>query len=197
MIVPIPRAVVESNWIHSSLPPLASTRRMSVSTRRSGEVVGVEAITGFRAAYDDWPPAEIVPRRRMWRVVRTEECAAWIGGLPDCAFLEVSAKKAWRIDDLFSRLFEMGGLPAEMAPSLHRPVPPNYQGLAPNSSTPPTKRLTLRRRLSDACGAIVSNVRRPSLRTDLMLVRTKSNLQARFSNGDRARNRAKRFCVIQ
>ena len=34
--------------------------------------------------------------------------------------------------------------------------------------------LLLRRQLSDACGAVAPNVRRPSIRTDLLLLQTRS-----------------------
>lgn len=34
--------------------------------------------------------------------------------------------------------------------------------------------LSIKRRLSDACGVVAPNVRRPSIRTDLMIMRTKT-----------------------
>lgn len=40
-----------------------------------------------------------------------------------CAFVEVSAKRNYHIDELFYQLFLVAGLPLEMAPNHHRKVP--------------------------------------------------------------------------
>ena len=54
-------------------------------------------------------------------------------------------------------------------------------GAPPASGSSKTQRrfrgfadLSVRRRLSDACGAVAPNVRRPSLRTDLMILKKKT-----------------------
>jgi len=85
-------------------------------------------------------------------------------------------------------------LPTEMSPSQHRKIQPSmYLGVpseestaaagpssgggasggspAPGGSSPRSIRhrmVSLRRRLSDACGAVAVNARRPSIRTDLL-----------------------------
>jgi len=93
---------------------------------------------------------------------------------------------------MFVKLFTLAKLPIEMSPSQHRKIQPTtYLGVpgeeasaaagpssggAPGSpmaggSSPRSIRhrmVSLRRRLSDACGAVAINARRPSIRTDLL-----------------------------
>lgn len=57
------------------------------------------------------------------------------------------------IEEIFLKLFMVAHLPTEMSPSMHRKVQPNYVGSgSPRGSL--RRSLSLRRRLSDACGAI-------------------------------------------
>lgn len=96
-----------------------------------------------------------------------------------CAFVETSAKRNLRIDDLFHELFVVSGLPLEMAPNHHKRINPQFGSpctLPPSVPTPKSKKCTIsiKRRLSDACGVVAPNVRRPSIRTDLMIMRTKT-----------------------
>jgi len=93
---------------------------------------------------------------------------------------------------MFVKLFLLAKLPIEMSPSQHRKIQPTtYLGVpgddAPavagtscaggpgspmsSGSSPRSIRhrmVSLRRRLSDACGAVAVNARRPSIRTDLL-----------------------------
>jgi len=97
---------------------------------------------------------------------------------------------------MFVKLFLLAKLPTEMSPSQHRKIQPSmYLGVpgsedaspaaGPGSGTagPPSgpgggsgtsprsirhRMVSLRRRLSDACGAVAVNARRPSIRTDLL-----------------------------
>ncbi|KAK3091409.1 hypothetical protein FSP39_019688 [Pinctada imbricata] len=93
----------------------------------------------------------------------------------NCRFIETSAKKNINIEESFIRLFEMGNLPVEMSPSLHRKVHPQYVGGSHSSSQ--RRGMSIRRKMSDACGTIAPNVRRPSIRTDLLVaqMRTKTS----------------------
>ncbi|CAG5087064.1 Similar to Rasd1: Dexamethasone-induced Ras-related protein 1 (Rattus norvegicus), partial [Cotesia congregata] len=93
-----------------------------------------------------------------------------------CVFSEVSAKFNTNIDDLFAQLFAVAGLPPEMAPSQHRKVPLSFGSptMFPPSQPKHKATLSIKRRLSDACGVVAPNVRRPSIRTDLMIMRTKT-----------------------
>ena len=97
---------------------------------------------------------------------------------------------------MFVKLFLLAKLPTEMSPSQHRKIQPSMYlgvpgddasttaGSGPGSggggggpsmsgsgSSPRSIRhrmVSLRRRLSDACGAVAVNARRPSIRTDLL-----------------------------
>jgi len=90
---------------------------------------------------------------------------------------------------MFVKLFLLAKLPTEMSPSQHRKIQPSmYLGVpgedasaaaGTSSAGPPTtggtsprsirhRMVSLRRRLSDACGAVAVNARRPSIRTDLL-----------------------------
>lgn len=97
-----------------------------------------------------------------------------------CVFIETSAKKNYRVDDLFYELFVVANLPLEMAPNHHKRVSTAFGSpctLPPTSSQSSRSKkctLSIKRRLSDACGVVAPNVRRPSIRTDLMIMRTKT-----------------------
>ncbi|EEB17515.1 dexras1, putative [Pediculus humanus corporis] len=99
----------------------------------------------------------------------------------NCSFVETSAKKNIRIDDLFHELFVVSGLPLEMAPNHHKRINAQFGSpctLPPSAtSSPKSKKCTIsiKRRLSDACGVVAPNVRRPSIRTDLMMMRAKTS----------------------
>ncbi|XP_064618760.1 GTP-binding protein Rhes-like [Lineus longissimus] len=106
------------------------------------------------------------------RQVESDEVKTMFESEHSCCYLEVSAKKNLNINDIFVNLFRLAQLPTEMSPSLHRKVQPNYVSASGSGST---RRVTIRRRLSDACGAIAPNARRPSLRTDLMALDDKDS----------------------
>ncbi|KAJ6643537.1 GTP-binding protein Rhes, partial [Pseudolycoriella hygida] len=96
-----------------------------------------------------------------------------------CVFVDCSAKKLQRVDDLFYELFNAANLPPEMAPNHHKRVSTAFGSpctLPPHVPSDKSKKYTLsiKRRLSDACGVVAPNVRRPSIRTDLMIMRTKT-----------------------
>lgn len=109
-----------------------------------------------------------------------EEAASYAATQDDgCVFVETSAKRNVRVDDLFYELFLAAGLPLEMAPNHHRRIHPSFG--SPCALPPPAPQhrskkcsLSIKRRLSDACGVVAPNVRRPSIRTDLMIMRTKT-----------------------
>ncbi|KAI4499271.1 hypothetical protein M0802_005531 [Mischocyttarus mexicanus] len=109
--------------------------------------------------------------------VTIEEAEEYCGSQDDCCvFVEVSAKRNYHVDELFYKLFVVAGLPLEMAPNHHRKVPLTFGSptMLPPSQPKHKSTLSIKRRLSDACGVVAPNVRRPSIRTDLMIMRTKT-----------------------
>ncbi|XP_075161491.1 GTP-binding protein Rhes [Haematobia irritans] len=114
------------------------------------------------------------------RTVQLDEVMGYIAGQDNCCvFVECSAKQNFRIDDLFYALFTASNLPLEMAPNHHRRVVTVFGApspLPPHSSAGATKKnaLSIKRRFSDACGVVTPNARRPSIRTDLNLMRSKT-----------------------
>ncbi|XP_033212333.1 dexamethasone-induced Ras-related protein 1 [Belonocnema kinseyi] len=109
--------------------------------------------------------------------VTVEEAQQYCASQDDCCvFVEVSAKRNYHVDDLFYHLFIVAGLPLEMAPNHHRKVPLTFGSptMLPPSQPKHKSTLSIKRRLSDACGVVAPNVRRPSIRTDLMIMRTKT-----------------------
>jgi len=112
--------------------------------------------------------------REKERVIDYSEPQSLISGQPQSDFLETSAKKDINIDEIFLRLFKLGKLPTEMSPALHRKVLPNY--VSSNSLNVGRRGVSVRRKMSDACGAVAPNVRRPSIRTDLLVAQTRTKL---------------------
>ena len=136
--------------------------------------------------------------RELHRVVTPGELQDLVATLPQCVGLESSAKKNFNIEEIFVQLFVLARLPAEMSPSQHRRVPITYVGGGsakikkgvsldgePAASSRPGRVGTslLRRQMSDACGAVAPNVRRPSIRTDLLLLQTRSRTSAAVAGG--------------
>ncbi|KAG6458729.1 GTP-binding protein Rhes [Manduca sexta] len=118
---------------------------------------------------------------RELKTVQPEEATAYCTTQDSaCVFVETSAKKNYRVDDLFYELFVVANLPLEMAPNHHKRVSTAFGSpctLPPTSSQSNRSKkctLSIKRRLSDACGVVAPNVRRPSIRTDLMIMRTKT-----------------------
>lgn len=95
-----------------------------------------------------------------------------------CIYIEVSAKTNCNIDELFYELFNVAGLPPEMAPNHHKRVTTTFGSPCILPTHVPSARnkktLTIKRRLSDAMGVVEENVRRPSIRTDLLIMRAKT-----------------------
>lgn len=106
-----------------------------------------------------------------------EEVHAFVSSLSCCAYVETSAKKDHNVDKLFYELFVLANLPMEMSPALHKRVCPGQ----PSQESSPGfgsrhRGLSIRRRLSEAYGMVAPNVRRPSIRTDLLILRAKTSL---------------------
>uniref|UniRef100_A0A1A9Z6R1 GTP-binding protein Rhes n=1 Tax=Glossina pallidipes TaxID=7398 RepID=A0A1A9Z6R1_GLOPL len=131
------------------------------------------------------------------RTVQLDEVMGYIAGQDNCCvFVECSAKQNFHIDDLFYTLFMVSNLPLEMAPNHHRRVVTVFGApspLPPHSSAGSSKKnaLSIKRRFSDACGVVTPNARRPSIRTDLNLMRSKTMA---MSEGDGSSARKK--CII-
>ncbi|XP_045450785.1 GTP-binding protein Rhes [Melitaea cinxia] len=118
---------------------------------------------------------------RELKTVQPEEATAYCATQDSaCVFVETSAKRNFHVDDLFYELFVVANLPLEMAPNHHKRVSTAFGSpctLPPTSSQSNRSKkctLSIKRRLSDACGVVAPNVRRPSIRTDLMIMRTKT-----------------------
>ncbi|KAH3863813.1 hypothetical protein DPMN_026813 [Dreissena polymorpha] len=102
--------------------------------------------------------------------------------LIDC--FEVSAKFNSNLEKIFIRLFEMAKLPVEMSPSMHRKVTPSYTG----NNKP--RRFNIGRKVSEACGVLQMNARRPSVATDLMVAKNRGSVK-------RSDSKETRRCTIQ
>ncbi|ALC45076.1 CG8641 [Drosophila busckii] len=118
---------------------------------------------------------------REFKTVQLDEVMGYIAGQDNCCtFVECSAKQNYRIDDLFYALFMVSNLPLEMTPNHHRrlvsvfgapsPLPPHGSAVGGSKKNA----LSIKRRFSDACGVVTPNARRPSIRTDLNLMRSKT-----------------------
>ncbi|KAK9709447.1 Ras family [Popillia japonica] len=120
-----------------------------------------------------------------------------------CVFVETSAKKNLKVDEVFYQLFLIANLPLEMAPNHHKRVHASFGSPCPLPPPQPShhaKRYTLsvKRRLSDACGVVTPNVRRPSIRTDLMIMRTKTCGGSMTANANGpAGHRIETSCTLQ
>ena len=125
------------------------------------------------------------------RVVETWELLRLAENRPSVGCMETSAKKNINIEESFLKLFMLAKLPTEMTPSLHRKVTPSY--VVTSSPRGSRRRMTLRRRLSDAYGAIAVDVRRPSIRTDLLIVKAKQQM----ADDERTTNKSKKKCIVQ
>ncbi|EDW73438.1 uncharacterized protein Dwil_GK17545 [Drosophila willistoni] len=121
---------------------------------------------------------------RDFKTVQLDEVMGYIAGQDNCCtFVECSARQNYRIDDLFYALFMVSNLPLEMTPNHHRrlvsvfgapsPLPPHGAGNVGGGSGKKNA-LSIKRRFSDACGVVTPNARRPSIRTDLNLMRSKT-----------------------
>ncbi|CAD7083324.1 unnamed protein product [Hermetia illucens] len=140
---------------------------------------------------------------REMKTVQPEEASSYCA-MQDaaCRFVECSAKKNLRIDDLFAELFYAANLPMEMAPNHHKRVSTAFGSpctLPPHNPSNRSKKCTLsiKRRLSDACGVVAPNVRRPSIRTDLMIMRTKTCSLGDNETTTRLGGRNSSACVLQ
>ncbi|CAG9862074.1 unnamed protein product [Phyllotreta striolata] len=114
------------------------------------------------------------------RTVTVEEAQTFCDSQDSCcAFVETSAKRNFKVDEVFYQLFLVANLPLEMAPNHHKRVSASFGAPCPLPPSAPGHHgkkyhLSVKRRLSDACGVVTPNVRRPSIRTDLMIMRTKT-----------------------
>ncbi|XP_064088642.1 GTP-binding protein Rhes-like [Macrobrachium nipponense] len=113
---------------------------------------------------------------REQRGVTCEEVQEFVSSLSCCGYVDTSAKKEYNVDKLFYELFVLANLPMEMSPALHKrvcPCQPQQEAIGSGSRH---RGLSIRRRLSEAYGMVAPNVRRPSIRTDLLILRAKTSL---------------------
>ena len=105
------------------------------------------------------------------RAVTANESFGILEGRPMCDFVETSAMLNINIEKMFFRLFELADLPAEMSPALHRNVTPSYRGSGRNKGILGI----VNRKISEACGAVHPNARKPSMNTDLLMAQTRAS----------------------
>ncbi|XP_045160895.2 GTP-binding protein Rhes-like [Mercenaria mercenaria] len=108
------------------------------------------------------------------RAIHCAESLTILAGRPMCDFVETSAMLNINIDEAFVRLFELADLPPEMSPALHRKVTPSYDG----SGTKKGLFGFVNRKISEACGAVHPNARRPSMNTDLLMAQNRKSFLA-------------------
>ncbi|XP_076461059.1 GTP-binding protein Rhes-like isoform X2 [Babylonia areolata] len=127
--------------------------------------------------------------RESHRVIDPGDVEALLAGQANCTCVETSAKKNSNVDEVFKQLFSMAHLPVEMSPSMHRKVTPMYEGRS--GAQQGGRLVSIRRKMSDACGAVAPNVRRPSIRTDLLMA------QARTTQDEEGTPSRETRCVLQ
>ncbi|XP_017779820.1 PREDICTED: GTP-binding protein Rhes isoform X2 [Nicrophorus vespilloides] len=86
-----------------------------------------------------------------------------------CVFVETSAKRNLYVDEVFYELFVVANLPLEMAPNHHKRVSANFGSPCPlpppmPSHHPKKYTLSVKRRLSDACGVVTPNRKRSGVK---------------------------------
>ena len=144
--------------------------------------------------------------RDDFREIDFDDARRAVSSAKRCSCLEVSAKDNVNIDCLFHSLFEHARLPSEMTPSLHRKLGGTESNGPPDLSPKTNPRgITLRKRISDACGVISPNARRPSLRSDLLQVRNNALRSVKRGDVDEEEEqppegtsfRKKRGCILQ
>uniref|UniRef100_A0A336M7V5 CSON011715 protein n=1 Tax=Culicoides sonorensis TaxID=179676 RepID=A0A336M7V5_CULSO len=129
----------------------------------------------------------------MTKTVTTNEVEAYCASQDSaCIYVEISAKTNCNIDELFYELFNVAGLPPEMAPNHHKRVTTTFGSPTILPTHVPSARnkktLTIKRRLSDAMGVVEENVRRPSIRTDLLIMRAKTTTSGDSDGSSSAAN---------
>ncbi|XP_034482337.1 GTP-binding protein Rhes [Drosophila innubila] len=140
---------------------------------------------------------------RDFKTVQLDEVMGYIAGQDNCCtFVECSARQNYRIDDLFYALFMVSNLPLEMTPNHHRrlvsvfgapsPLPPHGSVVGGSKKNA----LSIKRRFSDACGVVTPNARRPSIRTDLNLMRSKTMALNEGGEGVRNTSRWNRCAIM-
>lgn len=127
------------------------------------------------------------------RVISSSESLTILAGRPFCDFIETSALLNANVDEAFIRLFELAHLPPEMSPALHRKVTPSYDGSGRNKGLFGF----VNRKVSEACGAIHPNPRRPSVATDLMKAQGRGSSQKWKNSSLSKSNKKVSKCVIQ
>lgn len=110
------------------------------------------------------------------RSVDLEEVRLQLMGWENCAFAECSAKTNVNVDELFFKLFHLAKLPKQMSPGLHRhaAMEKSLDSAVQRKQSPVTR---LRSKHSEPALAFDADAKRPSLRTDLLLLKLKKSQQ--------------------
>jgi hypothetical protein len=142
------------------------------------------------------PPLVLVGNKcdlTKMRAVTATESSAILSGRPMCDFVETSAMLNINIEKMFIRLFELANLPPEMSPALHKKVTPSYHGTGRNRGVFGS----INRKISEACGAVQPNARRPSMTTDLRMAQTRaSSLVSHIRRSSPLPGKRRSKCVI-
>ncbi|KAL8606964.1 hypothetical protein ACOMHN_041353 [Nucella lapillus] len=173
-----------------SFQEVIQLRQQILDSKRHCHKVGVPASSSH---HPHNVPMVIVANkadRQAHRVIDPADVEALLSGQTKCACVETSAKKDTNVNEVFQQLFSMARLPAEMSPSLHRKVTPMYEGRASGAQT--GRLVSIRRKTSDACGAVAPDVRRPSIRTDLLMAQARTSSRDEDGGGGRDLR-----CVLQ
>lgn len=134
--------------------------------------------------------------------VDLEEVRLALMSWDNCAFAECSAKTNANIDEVFFKLFHLAKLPKQMSPGLHR-----HAGLEKSVDSSSLFRkqspvIRLRSKHSEPAMAFDADVKRPSLRTDLLMLQVKKSQQPfvtpleRLTLNNSPRSRRHKRCSI-
>lgn len=200
-------------------PSAISAMAQADYQKRSASIVSSQSYSNFRipiaiaANKIDLPPSK--------HAFNLDEARTIFTTFAHCVFVECSAKTGANVDELFSKLFALAKLPKQMAPGLHRRVGleksvdsatstasdpvPGPSGNRRFSRGPSLRRL--RSKHNEPALAYEAEVRRPSLRTDLMLLRAKQSSHLLMSPSsvnsmpnsllkEKSKNGRKRKCVL-
>lgn len=128
--------------------------------------------------------------RDFYREVEQREIEQLVGDDPQrCAYFEISAKKNSSLDQMFRALFAMAKLPSEMSPDLHRKVSVQYCDVLHKKALRNKKLLRAGSGgggdHGDAFGILAPFARRPSVHSDLMYIREKTNVGSQAKDKER------------
>lgn len=117
------------------------------------------------------------------QVVHLKEARDKVDKLNSCALVDCSAKFGHNIDEVFTKLFELSRFPKEItSPQTHKKLTSNMSvDRHLRGSKTPLIRLRSKHSEPALMTGIDTEARRPSLRTDLLILRAKASGSGQFS----------------